>query len=192
MDSMTNHGNQREQKPQDAPGAAAAVSRRRGLRRGLKLAFVAPAVLASVLPGEAAASSGPSSRKSKGNRGSPRPAPAPRPVGPALVQVNQPSAPRPALPQPQGTQRLTSALLHVEGPDGSGAGPVRVDLDGAQPNSAYEVAFVPASNPGAPVPLGTIRTDGRGAYHGAAPQPLPPIAPPDRAGILVLTRLPTL
>jgi hypothetical protein len=69
---------------------------------------------------------------------------------------------------------------------------VRIDLEGAQPNSSYAVAFVPEANPGVAVALGTIRTDARGAFQGATPQPLSPLAPPDRAGLLVLTRLPAL
>lgn len=188
--------------PAGSPAGAAVLTRHGGRRRILQLAFVAPALLASALPDAAAASRARSKRNDddrddddgengKKDRGPARPSRAPSPAAPAAVQANQPAAPE-ARPRAQGTQRMTSDPMRLQGSDGTGAGPVRIDLEGAQANSGYQVAFVPASNPGSAVHLGTIRTDGRGTFHGAAPQPMPPIPPPGRAGVLMLSRLPSV
>jgi len=151
------------------------MNRRAGLGNALRLAFVAPAVLAVALPGEASASSAKNAR---------RPVPAPRLVQP--VSWLGPSN----VPTPQGTERMISDSVRLQGTRGDGAGPVRVELDGAQPNSVYEVAFVPNYDPGAVLTLGSVRTDARGAFHGAAPQPVPPLLEIQRTGMLVIRRLP--
>ena len=87
---------------------------------------------------------------------------------------------------------MVSERVRLHGKDGSGAGLVRVDLEGARPDSAYEVLYVPdgGASRGQPWPLGAIRTDARGAFHGAAPEPLIPLEEGARSGALVLRRLP--
>ena len=155
-------------------------------RRFSKLAFVAPAILLTVIPGQASASSG----DKKSHKGSPAPA---KRVAPAAPQPVQPQPARlVALTAPSGTDRMVSDRVQLRGKDGSGAGQVRVDLEGARPDSAYEVLYVPegGASRGQPWPLGSIRTDARGSYHGAAPEPLIPLEEAARSGTLVLRRLP--
>ena len=153
-----------------------------------KLAFIAPAVLLTAVPGEASASSG-DKKGNKGTKGGP--APAPR-VTRAQIQIQPVEAPAPVpLTVPSGTDRLVSDRIRLHGKDGNGAGPVRVDLDGARPGTAYEVLYVPegGSSRGQPFRLGAIRTDARGAFHGAAAEQMIPLEEAARAGTLVLRRL---
>lgn len=157
------------------------LSRRAGLVTVLRLAFVAPAILAVVAPGEAAANSD-SSKKKRRAPVVQAPRPGPRQPVNWLGPLN--------VPAPQGTERMVSEPVRLHGVRGDGAGPVRIDLDGAQPGSAYEVAFVPRYDPHAVLPLGKIQTDGRGAFHGVAPEHVPPLLEIQRAGTLVLRRLP--
>lgn len=167
------------------------LNRRAGLGKGLRLAFVAPAVLAAAVPGEAAASSG-ASKASKAGRAPVVQAPRPAPVAPPAQLQPMSWTGAGNVPVPQGTERMISDAVRLGGPRGDGAGPVRIDLEGARANASYEVAFVPSYDPRAVLPLGTIRTDERGVFHGAAPEQVPPLLEHQRAGTLVLRRLPML
>jgi len=150
-------------------------------RRGLALTLLPIAVLAVTLPAPVAANDDDDDgKKPKPPKRDPSP---PAPVRPV---VNVPAA-RP-LVAPQGAERMVSNSVQLTGTNGSGAGPVRLDLEGAHPSTAYEVAYVPASNPTVGVVLGTVRTDNGGTFKGSAPEPMPAIAEAGRSGVLVLTR----
>lgn len=88
---------------------------------------------------------------------------------------------------PQGTQRMVSDGVQLAGRDGTGAGPVVLDLAGAAPNQTYQVVYVPGGST-SPVSLGAIKTDGTGTFRGVTPIEMPSLpAPADRQGTLVVT-----
>jgi len=152
----------------------------RRTRRELALTLLPIAVLVVTLPTPVAAKDDDDRKNSKPAQRAPAPA---RPVAPV---VNVPAA-RP-LVAPQGAERMVSDSVRLTGINGSGAGPVRLDLEGGHPSTAYEVSYVPASNPTVGVVLGTVRTDSGGAFKGTAPEPMPAIAEAGRSGVLVLIR----
>jgi hypothetical protein len=117
----------------------------------------------------------------------PAPAPPPPTARPAQNPAQNVTQTGP-FTAPQGTERMVSQPMRLAGPEGTGAGPVRLDVEGARPNSTYEVLYVPSSNPTLAVVLGQVRTDGAGAFKGTAPEPMPAIAEPGRTGHLVLSR----
>ncbi|HET7769687.1 MAG TPA: hypothetical protein VFN74_13000, partial [Chloroflexota bacterium] len=88
-----------------------------------------------------------------------------------------------------GSDQMVSDSIRIAGHDGSGAGPLVLDVEGARPASAYQIVYVPQSNPGLGVILGTVRTDAAGAFKGAAPEPLPAIPDVARQGLVVFRRL---
>lgn len=153
------------------------MTRRTGLLLLAPLAFTA----VTLFPGQALADKDGDDDGKKKRQPSRGNTPArPAPVVPAS---NQAAA---ALIVPQGTERMVSDAVVVAGADGSGAGPVRVDLQGARPATAYQVLYVPqgtTSVSSVPVSLGVITTDARGVFQGQAPTPLPAL--PD-AGRLVV------
>jgi len=138
--------------------------------------------------------------KGRGNDEKRQPAPRqPAPAAPAPAPARQAQnspAQNPAqnvsqastFTTPQGTERMVSQTVRLDGPEGTGAGPVQLDVEGARPNSVYDVLYVPSSNPTLAVVLGQVRTDGAGTFKGAAPEPMPAIAEPGRTGLLVLSR----
>lgn len=185
----------------------------RGVRRAAAMAAAAMLLgpLAGVVQPHGAAAKDDDDRddrdEKRGDRRGQQRGPSPRPAGPtpALERVparppaqgpapagrapqSPPPAPagQPSLVAPQGTERMVSEPVTLTGVDGTGAGPVRVDVAGARPNSVYEVIYVPASNPALAVSLGTIQTDAAGAFHGSVPQPMPALGEAGRSGVLVI------
>jgi hypothetical protein len=84
---------------------------------------------------------------------------------------------------------MVSDPVQLIGVGGDGEGPVRLDVEGARANSAYEVNYVPASNPTMGVLLGTIKTDATGRFSGVVPESMPGIAEPGRTGVILLRRV---
>ena len=109
----------------------------------------------------------------------------PAPVRQPVIPASQ----APSLISRQGAERMVSDPVQLVGVDGSGAGPLRLDVEGARPNSVYEVMYVPASNPTIGVVLGNVRTDAAGTFKGGAPEELPAIGAPGRTGVVVFRRL---
>ena len=84
---------------------------------------------------------------------------------------------------------MVSNPVRITGHDGTGAGPIHLDVEGARAASAYQVLYVPQSSLGTDIVLGTVRTDASGAFKGLAPQPLPAIDEARRIGVVVFRRL---
>ncbi len=118
--------------------------------------------------------------------------PAQQPVQqPAAPSSTSPTSPTAAYPPPhQGTERMVSDPVQVVGADGTGAGPVRLDVEGARPGSTYEVEYVPGSGAAGSVVLGRVQTDSAGRFAGAAPEPMPGLDVPGRTGVFVFRRVP--
>ena len=89
---------------------------------------------------------------------------------------------------PQGTERMVSETVRLHGSDGSGAGPIRIDLAQAQANSVYDVTYLPTSEANRVVSLGTIRTSAQGTFTGETPVTMPSLEEAARSGVLVLQR----
>ena len=83
---------------------------------------------------------------------------------------------------------MVSDPIQVSGQDGTGAGPVQLDLAEARPNSTYGVTYVPSSAPQRAIGLGEIKTDARGTFTGLTAELMPPLDAAARTGVLVLTR----
>ena len=160
------------------------------------LLSAAPASLAALLPAAVRADD----HNKKGDKGDKddgkdergrtqiQPVPySPSPTPPLSREVA--FGPPPSFSSRRGSDQMVSEQVRMAGADGTGAGALLLDVEGARPGVPYQVLYVPQSNPGVGLILGTVRTDAAGAFKGAAPEPLPPLPDPARLGIVVFRRL---
>ena len=165
------------------------------LARRLLLSAV-PAALVALLPAAVRADDDDKNDKNDKDddkkRAERRPDPSPNPPRPTPTQPlsrDVAFGPPQSLSGRRGSDQRVSNQVRMAGADGTGAGPLLLDVEGARPGAPYQVLYVPQSNPGVGLILGTVRTDAAGAFKGAAPEPLPPLPDPARLGIVVFRRL---